>query len=130
MKKLNVSIPATPLRRARSKSKIPAHTSWLDGTDAAQKAAQATSTRGKNGRPFGAERFRFTLEEGTGEVVMTTRVRASRQVLVSIPADTLEALKEATGKRLYTAGLVGLADWALAELQRRKKKITISDADG
>lgn len=105
-----------------------ASTGSLNGRAAA--AASATSPRNPGGRPNGAERFAFKLDDGEGKVCMATRCHPSGgTVLLSLPAAVRSELLAATDERYHTAAIVGLAAWGLRELRRRKRNLTIIDAD-
>lgn len=93
-------------------------------------AAPAPSPRNPGGRPNGAERFAFKLDDGEGKVCMATRCHPSGgTVLLSLPAAVRSELLAATDERYHTAAIVGLAAWGLRELRRRKRNLTIIDAD-
>lgn len=104
--------------------------SWLEDRALATEAARATLLRNPGGRPNGAERFAFKLDVGEGKVSMATRCHPSGgSVLVSLPLAVRAELLDATDERYHTAAIVGLAAWGLRELRRRKRDLTILDAD-
>lgn len=60
---------------------------------------------------------------------MRTFVGANKRLLVVLPTATVETLKEATGGRYWSSAMVALAQWAVEELRRQKKALTITRGD-
>lgn len=60
---------------------------------------------------------------------MATFVSGRRRALVSLNQSTVAAVKAATGSERWTAATGALAAWALEELKRQGKRLTVSDAE-
>jgi hypothetical protein len=88
-----------------------------------------SASHNPHGRGFGATRLAFEMLPSNGEVEMATWLHRENQVRGSLPSRTKKLLKHATGDHFWSPAMVALAEWALLELKRQKRRLIITDAD-